>query len=202
MDESLKFISFVVNYCRNTLIDFYPYQQGHEKLNEDIYGMKYYSEDHEWVEIVGDEATVGISEYAVDELGDITYVELPEEEDDFIIGDRLGEVESVNSSSEIYSRDRFAGQRGAGRRTGPDQRIPRRQGLALPSDQFRQFRIGRHDERRRLSEISAQTPPLIVSSRFSMYEFAAPISGRLFLFSDSREVSLECGDSSPLSSRT
>lgn len=103
MDESLKFISFVVNYCWNTLIDFYPYQQGHEKLNEDIYGMKYYSEDHEWVEIVGDEATVGISEYAVDELGDITYVELPEEEDDFIIGDRLGEVESVNSSSEIYS---------------------------------------------------------------------------------------------------
>ena len=44
--------------------------------------MKYYTEDHEWVEIVGDEATVGI---------------------DFIIGDRLGEVESVNSSSDIYS---------------------------------------------------------------------------------------------------
>ena len=65
--------------------------------------MKYYTEDHEWVEIVGDEATVGISEYAADELGDITYVELPEEEDDFIIGDRLGEVESVNSSSDIYS---------------------------------------------------------------------------------------------------
>ena len=65
--------------------------------------MKYYTEDHEWVEIVGDEATVGISEYAADELGDITYVELPEEEDDFIIGDRLGAVESVNSSSDIYS---------------------------------------------------------------------------------------------------
>ena len=65
--------------------------------------MKYYTEDHEWVEIVGDEATVGISEYAADELGDITYVELPEEENDFIIGDRLGEVESVNSSSDIYS---------------------------------------------------------------------------------------------------
>ena len=65
--------------------------------------MKYYTEDHEWVEIVGDEATVGISEYAADELGDITYVELPEEEDDFIIGDRLGEVEAVNSSSDIYS---------------------------------------------------------------------------------------------------
>ena len=52
--------------------------------------MKYYTEDHEWVEISGEEATVGISEYAADELGEITYVELPEEEDDFIIGDRLG----------------------------------------------------------------------------------------------------------------
>ena len=65
--------------------------------------MKYYSEDHEWVEINGDEATIGISEYAANELGDITYAELPEEEDDFIIGDKLGEVESVKASSDIYS---------------------------------------------------------------------------------------------------
>jgi len=65
--------------------------------------MKYYSEDHEWVEISGEEATIGISEYAADELGEITYVELPEEDDDFIIGDRLGEVESVKASSDIYS---------------------------------------------------------------------------------------------------
>ncbi len=65
--------------------------------------MKYYTEDHEWVEITGDEATVGISEYAAEELGDITYVELPEEDDDFIIGDRLGQVESVKASSDVYS---------------------------------------------------------------------------------------------------
>ncbi len=65
--------------------------------------MKYYTEDHEWVEIVGEEAIVGISEYAADELGEITYVELPGEDDDFIIGDRLGEVESAKASSDIYS---------------------------------------------------------------------------------------------------
>ncbi len=65
--------------------------------------MRYYSEDHEWVEIIGEEAVVGISEYAANELGDITYVELPEEDDDFIIGDKLGEVESVKASSDIYS---------------------------------------------------------------------------------------------------
>lgn len=65
--------------------------------------MKYYTEDHEWVEICGDEATIGISEYAAGELGEITYVELPEEDDDFIIGDRLGEVESDKASCDIYS---------------------------------------------------------------------------------------------------
>ena len=48
--------------------------------------MKYYSEDHEWVELIGDEAVIGISEYAAETLGEITYVELPGEEDDFIIG--------------------------------------------------------------------------------------------------------------------
>jgi len=65
--------------------------------------MKYYTEDHEWVEINGDEATIGISEYAADQLGEVSYVELPDEEDDFIIGDRLGEVESEKTASDIYS---------------------------------------------------------------------------------------------------
>lgn len=65
--------------------------------------MRYYSEDHEWVEVNGDTATVGISEYAANELGDITYVELPNEEDDFIVGDVLGVVESVKAAADIYS---------------------------------------------------------------------------------------------------
>ena len=65
--------------------------------------MKYYTEDHEWVEINGDTATIGISEYAAEQLGEITYVELPEEDDDFIIGDRLGEVESDKASCDIYA---------------------------------------------------------------------------------------------------
>lgn len=65
--------------------------------------MKYYTEDHEWVEIIGSEATIGISEYASDELGDVTFIELPEENDDFIIGDRIGNIESDNTSTEIYA---------------------------------------------------------------------------------------------------
>lgn len=65
--------------------------------------MKYYSEDHEWVELIGDEAVIGISEYAVETLGSITYVELPGEEDDFIIGDSLGVVESEDVSFDLYA---------------------------------------------------------------------------------------------------
>ena len=65
--------------------------------------MKYYTEDHEWIEIVGSEAIIGISEYAAGIMGEITFVELPEENDDFIVGDRLGGIESVETSNDIYA---------------------------------------------------------------------------------------------------
>jgi len=65
--------------------------------------MKYYTEAHEWVMVEDDEATIGISEYAAEELGDITYVELPTEDDDIIVGDALGVIESVKAASDVYS---------------------------------------------------------------------------------------------------
>ena len=65
--------------------------------------MKYYSEAHEWIMVENDEAIIGISEYAAEELGDITYVELPIEEDDVIVGDTLGVIESVKAASDVYS---------------------------------------------------------------------------------------------------
>ncbi|MDD2403952.1 MAG: glycine cleavage system protein GcvH [Victivallaceae bacterium] len=65
--------------------------------------MKYYTEDHEWVDVVGNEATIGISEHAASELGDITFVELPSEGDDYIIGDTVATVESVKAASDVYS---------------------------------------------------------------------------------------------------
>ena len=64
---------------------------------------KYYSKTHEWVKIDGDEAIVGISDFATQELGDITYVELPVLDSDVIVGDPIGTVESVNASSDIFS---------------------------------------------------------------------------------------------------
>ncbi|MEA4862313.1 MAG: glycine cleavage system protein H [Victivallaceae bacterium] len=65
--------------------------------------MKYFSEDHEWVEIDGDEATIGISEYAVNLMGEIIRVELPSEDEDFIVGDMLGTLETERDTTDIYS---------------------------------------------------------------------------------------------------
>jgi glycine cleavage system H protein len=65
--------------------------------------MKRYTKDHECVWIDGDLACVGISRHAADELGDITFVELPELDADLIVGDVLGVVESVKAASDIYA---------------------------------------------------------------------------------------------------
>jgi glycine cleavage system H protein len=65
--------------------------------------MKYYSKDHEWVKVEDDIAVIGISRHAAKELGDITYVELPQEGADFIVGDVMGVVESVKAASDVYS---------------------------------------------------------------------------------------------------
>lgn len=63
-----------------------------------------YTKDHEWIDLSADQktATVGISEYAAEQLGDVVYVELPELSDTYIEqGDALGAVESVKSASDI-----------------------------------------------------------------------------------------------------
>ena len=64
---------------------------------------KYYSKTHEWVKTDGEEAIVGISEYAAADLGDITFVDLPREGTDLICGDSIGSIESVSASSDVYS---------------------------------------------------------------------------------------------------
>ncbi len=65
--------------------------------------MKLYTEKHEWVEVEGEIAILGISVFAAKELGDITYVELPEEEDEIERDETYATVESVKAASDIYS---------------------------------------------------------------------------------------------------
>lgn len=62
-----------------------------------------YTKEHEWVRYDGNNATVGITEYATDQLGDVVFVELPDEGDSMNKGDTLGVVESVKAVSDIYS---------------------------------------------------------------------------------------------------
>lgn len=62
-----------------------------------------FTEDHEWVEISGDMATVGITGYAQDQLGDVVFVELPEAGTQLKKGETLGTVESVKVASDIYA---------------------------------------------------------------------------------------------------
>ncbi len=62
-----------------------------------------YTEDHEWVLLEDDVATIGISDYAQGQLGDVVYVEVPEVGSDIAKGDELAVVESVKAASEVYS---------------------------------------------------------------------------------------------------
>ena len=65
-------------------------------------GLKY-SKDHEWVRAEGNKAYLGITDYAQNALGNIVFVELPEEDTEIGEGDNIGVVESVKSASDIYS---------------------------------------------------------------------------------------------------
>ena len=62
-----------------------------------------YTKSHEWVRIEGDTATIGITDHAQDELGDIVFVELPEEGATFDAGESFGTVESVKAVSDLYT---------------------------------------------------------------------------------------------------
>ena len=62
-----------------------------------------YTKSHEWVRTEGDTATIGITEHAQDELGDVVFVELPEEGASFDAGDAFGTVESVKAVSDLYA---------------------------------------------------------------------------------------------------
>ena len=62
-----------------------------------------YAESHEWVKVDGDTVTVGISDFAQQEMTELVYVELPDVGRDIVAGDEIAVVESVKSASDIYS---------------------------------------------------------------------------------------------------
>ena len=62
-----------------------------------------YSESHEWVKVDGNVAIIGVSDFAQSEMGDITYVDMPDVDDEFNAGDDFGALESVKTSSELIT---------------------------------------------------------------------------------------------------
>ena len=63
----------------------------------------YYTEEHEWIRVEGDEATVGITDFAQGQLGDIVFVELPEAGRQVTKGGEAAVVESVKAASDVYA---------------------------------------------------------------------------------------------------
>lgn len=63
----------------------------------------HYSKDHEWVRVEGDQAIIGITDYAQNSLGDVVYVELPKAGDEFAANEPFGSVESVKAVSEVFT---------------------------------------------------------------------------------------------------
>ena len=64
---------------------------------------RYFTEDHEWIDVDGDIGTVGISEYAQGQLGDIVFVDVPEDGKELTKGDEAAVVESVKAASDVYA---------------------------------------------------------------------------------------------------
>lgn len=65
-------------------------------------GLKY-SESHEWVKVDGNVATIGITDYAQHSMGALSYVDMPEVDDEFEAGEEFGAVESVKAASDLYT---------------------------------------------------------------------------------------------------
>ena len=65
-------------------------------------GLKY-SESHEWVKVEGNIAVIGVSDFAQKEMGDITYVDMPDVDDEVSAGEEFGALESVKAASDLIS---------------------------------------------------------------------------------------------------
>ncbi|MEN2785826.1 glycine cleavage system protein GcvH [Sphingomonas qilianensis] len=64
---------------------------------------RYFTQDHEWIDVTGDVGTVGISDYAQSQLGDIVFVDVPETGKTLAKGDDAAVVESVKAASDVYA---------------------------------------------------------------------------------------------------
>ena len=70
-------------------------------MSKVLEGLKY-AESHEWVKVEGNIAVIGVTDYAQKEMGDITYVDMPDVDDEVNAGEEFGALESVKASSDLF----------------------------------------------------------------------------------------------------
>ena len=107
-----------------------------------------YTADHEWLRIEGDVATIGVTDYAQSQLGDVVFVELPKVGRSLKKAEAAAVVESVKAASDVYapiSGEVTRGQRRAVSRARAGQFRRRRQGLVFQNEDRRQKRTRRPD---------------------------------------------------------
>ena len=71
-------------------------------MSKTVEGL-YYSESHEWVKVEGNVAVIGITDFAQHAMGDLSYVDMPEVDDELEKGEEFGAVESVKAASDLFS---------------------------------------------------------------------------------------------------
>ena len=71
-------------------------------MSKIIEGLKY-SESHEWVKVEDGLAVIGVTDFAQAEMGDITYVDMPDVDDEVVAGEEFGALESVKAASDLFS---------------------------------------------------------------------------------------------------
>ena len=124
-----------------------------------------YTEDHEWIDLDGEIGTVGITDFAQEQLGEVVFVEVPDVGKTVAQGDETAVVESVKAASELYAPvtgEVVEAQCRAGRHAGSGEQRSRRRSLVLQDQDFRQGRIRRPDGRRRLQGARGSLRPGVV----------------------------------------
>ena len=71
-------------------------------MSKIVEGLKY-SESHEWVKVEDGIAVIGVTDFAQQEMGDITYVDMPDVDDEVVAGEEFGALESVKAASDLFS---------------------------------------------------------------------------------------------------
>ena len=160
-----------------------------------------YTEEHEWLRVEGDTVVVGITEHAAEQLGDVVFVELPDEGREVAKGDEVVVIESVKAASDILAPldgEIVEVNQDVADNPGMVNEDPTGQGLVLQDEGGRSFRAGRDDGRGRLQgtdRIRTAAMPFTPTD-YLPYDFRQPPPHRPLAGRDGRDAQGARGEGS------